>query len=162
MVHKKRRLRKIILLSLLAVSLLLTSTHLLVNIFQDQLAQYVIHKMEQKSGDCYSIKVDDVDLDFLMRRITITNFTLTPLAHSTATQSNKTLASIHIKHLKITGISYWHLLMGKSIRTDSVTIKKGNLNLFKHQGKSNRLRKSLHIKSVDMELEQLEISLKKK
>jgi hypothetical protein len=165
MAHKRKRFRKNILLSFITIIFILISTHLLVNSYQNELAQYAIGEMEQKSKGIYSIKVDDVDLDFLMRRITINNLTLTP--STSVSKSNKkrsqpkTLVGSHIKHLKITGISYWHLILNKSLRADTVTIKNGNLSLFKRKKESPGSRKSLHIKSLDAELIHPKISLKK-
>jgi hypothetical protein len=172
--RKKRTTKRLLMvftIIVITVGIILLALQLLINHFEEQLADRFIAKIEKKWGNIYSIRYEKVDLNFFMRSIRIANLSITPRPDvlpppdSTA-EKKKLLLDTSCAVLKAEGISLSRLLFNNTLEIKRLKIEKGKLTLLSTEiapGNSKDDSNSqngtrLHIPEASVWLNNLEIN----
>lgn len=121
---KKRRLIRFFAITVVLVYLFLFTCHVLIDLFENQIAGYAAKRLETQSNGLYSIKFDFVDLNLFRRSIRFKNLSITPALKSPGKPYGapvETLVSLEFPVLSAEGISIPDLMIGNGIRITHVS-----------------------------------------
>ncbi len=122
----------------LIILLLLFTCHVLIDLFENEIAGFIIKRIEKNSGGVYSIKYDIVNLNLFRRSIRLKNLSVTPDTDALdRDRQRKTVLKITLPALTVEGISIPDLVLDESISVGTVTAKGGDVVVIKttHAGR---------------------------
>ncbi|MCP5045657.1 MAG: hypothetical protein GY940_00685, partial [bacterium] len=74
-----KRLLKLFVLPVIILGLILIAIQVTVNLYEDELANYFLKKLEKKLAGSYSIRYENVDIVFFTGSVYIENLSVIPL-----------------------------------------------------------------------------------
>jgi len=118
---KKSRTKKILkflTISTIIIALFFVTVHVFVDLFENEIVDFFVKRIEKKSGGLYSIKYDRVDLNFFKRSIHVKNLSVNldeKIFNKIKEVSGKkrTLLKAVLPVLKIEGISILKLIFSQ-------------------------------------------------
>jgi hypothetical protein len=156
---KKSRIKKAakyLAISTIIIALFFATVHVFVDLFENEIFDFFVKKIEKKSGGLYSIKYDSVDLNFFKRSIHIKNLSVNlgeEILNKIKAESdkNRTLIKTVLPVLKIEGISILKLIFSKSLNINNVSMKDGELVIIKikkNKNKKDRIDNKIKMKNA--------------
>jgi len=156
---KKNRIKKAakyLAISIIFIALFFVAVHVFVDLFENEIVDFFVKKVEKKSGGLYSIKYDSVDLNFFKRCIHIKNLSVNldeKIFNKIKAESHKkrTLLKTLLPELKIEGISILKLIFSKSLNINNVSMKDGELVIIKikkNKNKKDRIDNKIKMKNA--------------
>jgi hypothetical protein len=135
--HARKKIIKLFTVATILTALILLSIHAFFDLFEKDIFDFVVKQIEKNSGGLYTVKYDRVDLNFFQGSIHIKNFSINMdkaalnKITSDSTQK-KLLIEATLPVLKIEGISIFNLIFSKSVSIKNISLKDGELAIFKH------------------------------
>ncbi len=150
---KKSGIRKwvrYVIAAIVILAIMLISAHAFVDLFEREIFDYFIKKIEGKAGGLYSLKYGQVDLNLFKRSIFIKNLSIDldkKILDETRKQSPAKAilfkTNLPVLTLKLVGISFVDLLLGRSLKVTRLYMEGGELVCIKPRGiqkKEDRIR----------------------
>ncbi len=118
--HNTKQLLMMLSIFVICTGILLVAIQLLINHFEEDLANSFIEKIEKKWGGFYSIRYDKVDVNFFMRRVHFGNLSISPHWKMLNKQGSnkikkKLLLSTSCAVLRLENISLLKLIFKKTL-----------------------------------------------
>ncbi len=142
-----KKAAKYLAISIIIIALFIVAVHVFVDLFENEIADFFVKKIEKKSGGLYSIKYESVDLNFFKRSIHIKNLSVNldeEILNKIQAESDKkrTLFRTVLPVLNIEGISILNLIFTKSLNINEVSMKDGELVIIKIKKNKNKKNRS--------------------
>lgn len=112
----------------LVIVLLLFTCHVLIDLFENEITDFIIKRIERNSGGVYSIKYDVINLNLFRRSIRLKNLSVIPDTDALhGDTQKKAVYKITMPTLTLEGISIFDLILKKSITVGTVSAKGGDV-----------------------------------
>jgi hypothetical protein len=133
--RKKKAVKFLIVTTIIAGSILVAA-HAFVDLFEKDIFDYIVKRIEKKTNGIYALKYDRVDLNLFQGSIHLKNFSINPNeAAVNKIENGSPPATLLVKTmlpvLKIEGISLFDLVFSNSIHINRLSMKSGETVVFK-------------------------------
>jgi hypothetical protein len=144
---RTKKTLKFLTISTIIIALFFVTVHVFVDLFENEIVDFFVKRIEKKSGGLYSIKYDRVDLNFFKRSIHVKNLSVNldeKIFNKIKEVSGKkrTLLKTVLPVLKIEGISILKLIFCKSVSINHVSMKDGEFTIIKIKKNKNKKNKN--------------------
>lgn len=169
MKKKKPRLsaqfKKRLLLSVALIALLLFSIHVFVDLFEKELGEMLVKKIEKRSKGLYTINYGSIDLNAFKRSVRINDLSVKshpePPEDESKPVRKRVLVTADFTHLELSGISLPALVFKKVLDADTVSLAGSDVKLDRWSGGKQKSRPMARAGSVSLWLSKLKVNLKK-